>query len=147
MDISIRTATMTDAAAIAALSSQLGYPLSEEAAAHHLTMLTDREGEVVYVAILGTLVVGWLQLSFMMRLESGPFFEITGLVVDEQYRSCGIGKQLLNQVKEYCTQNGDHAIRVRSNVKRAAAHRFYLNNGFAEKKEQKVFELKAGPAT
>lgn len=103
-------------------------------------MLSGSTHEMIYVAEEGNEITGWIQVSFFTRLESGSFFEIVGLVVDERYRSRGIGKQLITQAKVWCREKGNYRLRVRCNIKRADAHRFYINAGFREVKEQKVFE-------
>jgi GNAT superfamily N-acetyltransferase len=74
-------------------------------------------------------------------LESNPFVEVGGLVVDENYRSKGIGKKLVEQIKQWCVEKHISTLRVRSQVKRKEAHQFYLANGFTEIKEQKVFQI------
>ena len=141
MNISVRAAAIEDAHALAELSHQLGYPeLSEAASAKNIRIISESDTDIVYVALDGDKVIGWIQLSFFVRMESGQFFEICGLVVDEQYRGKGIGKMLIEKGKEWCRQKGNYRLRVRSNVKRLDTHQFYLKAGFRELKEQKVFE-------
>ena len=47
---------------------------------------------------------------------------------------------MLALVTDFGKENGFERLVVRSNVMRNRAHGFYLKNGFAEKKQQKVFE-------
>ena len=76
-----------------------------------------------------------------MSLESGSFYEILGMVVDEAYQNLGIGKRLVQEAIRWSRNQGALSLRVRSNVKRKQAHIFYMRQGFAEMKEQKVFSL------
>ena len=84
MNISVRTVTPADAAAVANLSAQLGYPLSVDATTDYIKMIAGRENELICLAENDTDITGWIQISLLLRLESGPFFEIVGLVVDEK---------------------------------------------------------------
>jgi len=64
--------------------------------------------------------------------------------VDEIYGAFegkGVGKQLIAVAKKWCEEHSCQTLRVRSNVVRQDAHRFYLSAGFKEMKEQKVFGL------
>jgi GNAT superfamily N-acetyltransferase len=63
------------------------------------------------------------------------------LVVDGNYRGKGVGRALINKVKEWSANKGIVKLRVRCNVKRTETHKFYKNLGFKETKEQKIFEL------
>jgi GNAT superfamily N-acetyltransferase len=76
-----------------------------------------------------------------VRVESSPFFEISGFVVDECYRRQSIGKQLVEKVISWCKGKGINKLRVRCNVTRIRSHEFYLKQGFKETKVSKIFEV------
>jgi GNAT superfamily N-acetyltransferase len=59
-----------------------------------------------------------------------PVVEIAALVVDETCRSQGIGSALVKRSEEWASSKGYKTMRVRSNIKREAAHRFYQREGF-----------------
>jgi len=84
--------------------------------------------------------VGWIHVLKAIRIESKPFIEIGGLVIDKNYRKQGIGKLLVNKARVWTKENHIDKLRVRCNRKRADAHQFYQAIGFIESKEQKVFE-------
>ncbi len=142
MEISTREAQWTDAAALSRLSQQLGYPITEAAIKQNLIAILQNGNERVLVAVHAKEVIGWIYVFKKITLESGSFCEIGGLVVDEQSRNKGIGRKLLEDAIQWAREKGDHSLRVRSNVKRKDAHRFYLQQGFTEIKEQKIFEIK-----
>ncbi len=48
--------------------------------------------------------IGWIQISYIVKLELGPIREIIGLVVNEQFCRKGIGKPLVNSAREWCIQ-------------------------------------------
>lgn len=141
MDISIRPAGDEDAAAISRLSYQLGYAVDEPATLENLKAVNKNENEVVYVALDHKEVIGWIHVFDTVRLESGSFCEIGGLVVDDRYRGKGIGRMLIDHVKSWCVNRKVSRLRLRSNVIRDRAHTFYRNLGFIETKQQKVFEI------
>ena len=96
-DVAIRPATAVDAAAIAALSTQLGYPATEEAI-----------------------------LARFDALEAS--------------RGRKIGATLVAAAEAWARERGHGRMRVRSNVLRQPAHRFYERLGYAVTKRQAVFD-------
>jgi GNAT superfamily N-acetyltransferase len=141
MKLLLREAITADAEDIARLSNQLGYPIPADATLLNLKTISENKNELVSVAVHEEKIVGWIHVFQTLRLESGPFCEIGGLVVDDQYRRMGIGKMLVEHIKPWCINKGTPALRVRSNVKRKEAHEFYFQLGFGENKQQKVFEI------
>lgn len=139
MDVYIRDMLPGDAGAINDLSRQLGYPLSIDETKACMKNVMTSDGHIALVATDDKKVIGWIHGFKTIHLVGKPFIEIGGLVVDESYRNRHIGKKLLEKVGEWGLKQ-DINVRVRSNIKRREAHRFYLNNGFTEIKEQKVFE-------
>ena len=90
------------------------------------------------VALRETEVTGWVDVAARRTLDSEPYAEIVGLVVDEQYRGAH-REQLVAAGVEWARERGIAEVRVRSNVVRLRAHRFYERLGFATRKSQKVF--------
>lgn len=141
MELVVRKISIKDADAVQALSKQLGYELSIEATATQIKKIIQSQDNCAFVAVTGETVIGWIHGFKTLRLETKPFIEIGGLVVDANYQQKGIGKRLVDKVKEWCKAQGIHSLRVRSNTKRLEAHQFYLRLGFDEQKEQKVFAM------
>jgi GNAT superfamily N-acetyltransferase len=146
MNLYIREAAVADAAAVTNLSEQLGYRTSTPETANRIEMLAASTDNCVFVAERQGEVIGWIHGFCAIRLESAPFTEIGGLVVDERYRGLGIGKKLIAQVVAWSKQKGILSIRVRCNTKRTPTHAFYRHMGFSETKEQKIFDLKLSAA-
>lgn len=136
----LRPARSSDAAAVAVLATQLGYPSQPEEAERRLQALAERSDHIVLVAETdGGAVVAWCHAGGALPVETGPFAEILGLVVDESRRGQGIGEKLVEAAAEWAIGNGFETIRVRSNVVRERTHRFYERLGFARVKSQVVF--------
>lgn len=136
----IRRATAGDAEAVARLSTQLGYPATNEEIAGRLGDLTPREGHAVFVAEQEGSVVGWIHVQESRLVVEEPRADITGLVVDEMARRDGVGRMLVEASERWAADRGADRIRVRSNVVREDAHAFYPALGFEIAKTSTVFE-------
>jgi GNAT superfamily N-acetyltransferase len=135
----IRAATDADVIAIVELARQLGYVIAPDELRCRLLALP-AEREVVFVAQDDEAVVGWIQMGVAMAIESAPHAEIRGLVVSELRRGKGIGRQLIAAGTDWAKGHGLTVVRVRSNITRSQTHQFYRHLGFADKKQQLVFE-------
>ena len=138
MQIFIREVSENDVVPITRLSNQLGYPLSVADTLQNLRSMKGPD-EIVFAALAGDEIVGWIHAFRTVRLESGTSVEIGGLVVDEDHNRKGIGRALVQKISEWCAAKGIGSLRVRCNTKRADAHEFYRALGFTESKQQKVF--------
>jgi GNAT superfamily N-acetyltransferase len=141
--VTVRYALPRDAARIAELSGQLGYPASAEEIRQRLRMLKPLSRHAVFVAINseGDLI-GWLHVSVTPLLETALRAEVNGLVVDEHQRSLGAGAQLLDAAEKWARARRCQSMSVRSNVVRDRAHGFYLRHGYEHYKTQKAFRKK-----
>ncbi|RYJ42524.1 GNAT family N-acetyltransferase [Flavobacterium beibuense] len=59
-------------------------------------------------------------------------FEIQELFIATDYRDRKVGRFLLQALEDILKQQGHELLEVTSNKRRTEAHRFYINNGFAE---------------
>ena len=89
-------------------------------------------------------MVGWASLELVELLISERHVEISALVVDEERRNRGIGGRILAEAQAWAESRGARLLRVRSNVVRQGAHRFYEAQGFARTKESYTFEKPVG---
>jgi GNAT superfamily N-acetyltransferase len=138
--IYIRHISVKDAVPVTALSLELGYSMTVNEMITNIAAVDKSNCDVAYVAILDEIVVGWIHVFYTIRLESGPFCEIGGLVVSKTVQGKGIGKQLVEKARKWAAERNINKLRVRCNVVRAGAHEFYVKSGFIENKQQKVFE-------
>jgi GNAT superfamily N-acetyltransferase len=84
-------------------------------------------------------IAGWIGVFVSRGLEVNPRGEVSGLIVDERFRSQAVGKYLLARAEEWTRARGCDLIGLRSNVIRDRAHAFYLREGYAYTKTQKAF--------
>lgn len=139
VSIEIRSARPDDAEALASLSGQLGYESSAERIGVRLRAIRSRSDDRVLVAERAAGIVGWIHVFGAARVESEPFAEIGGFVVDAGCRGSGIGAALLAAAERWALERGYEVMRVRSNVARADARRFYEKHRYRVAKEQTVF--------
>jgi PhnO protein len=140
MTNSIRAAKHADAGALASLSWQLGYPADAHDIARRLDELaTNHVGEVLVAEADDGAVVGWAEASLQRHLVHDARAELAGLIVADGARNRGVGTALLHAVEAWARERGLPEVIVRANVIRERAHRFYLREGYAEKKRQAVF--------
>jgi len=137
----IRRARLSDAASVAELSGQLGYPATEKDMAQRLAHLIrhPRSGAVLVAATRNGKIVGWLHVSITPLLEVPLRAEVNGLIVAEGQRSSGCGWKLLQAAERWAKLKGCASMSVRSNVVRGRAHAFYLRSGYEHYKTQKAF--------
>lgn len=146
----IRSATATDADAIASLAGELGYPVTGEVMRERLAVATQDAHQLAVVAVAeGDIPVGWLQAQFSCVLDAGRRVEILGLVVSARVRRSGAGRALVEAAERWAQRLGAETIVVRSRIERTESHRFYPALGYRETKTQKVYlkPLTEGRAT
>jgi GNAT superfamily N-acetyltransferase len=137
--LKIRRARPSDAARLAELSGQLGYPVTSQEIVQRMKRMRPAALYAVFVAESEKLVTGWLHVSVTPLLEVPLRAEVNGLVVDETQRSAGTGAKLLEAAERWAAKKGCKSMSVRSNVLRERAHEFYLRNGYEHYKTQKAF--------
>lgn len=137
----LREISVDDAAQITLLSAQLGYKINAQETAEQIRNVISHPDHCAFVIANQEKILGWIHAFKTFRIESKPFVEIGGLVVDENHREKGIGNKLVEKIKEWSRENNNHTVRVRCNTKRTEAHLFYNKTGFTESKEQKIFQL------
>ncbi|NII85079.1 MULTISPECIES: GNAT family N-acetyltransferase [unclassified Pedobacter] len=141
--VQIREISEKDAESVATLSTQLGYESDVKQTSARIKHINNSNENCAFVALVDGKVVGWIHGFYTLRLESDPFVEIGGLIVDENYRNLKIGKQLIENVNTWAKKHQVKKLKVRCNIKRTESHRFYEQIGFKENKRQLAFEMNA----
>ena len=144
MSIVVREATDGEVDALASLSTQLGYPADAATMRERLRRVQSLRAGCVLVAVDDGSVVGWTHVVERVQLEDAPLAEIAGLIVEGTMRGSGVGAQLLQAAEAWARERGYMRMRVRSNVMRERAHRFYEREGYVGVKRQVVFEKVLG---
>ena len=138
--VKIRRARTSDAARLADLSGQLGYPTTAAEITKRLRELKPASQNALFVAESSEAgVVGWAHVSATHLVEVGTRAELNGLIVAEGQRSLGAGARLLEAAEDWARKHGCPGMSVRSNVIRERAHKFYERQGYEHYKTQKAF--------
>ena len=145
----VRAMRAGDIEPVAALCGQLGYPSTPAEVAARFQALAARPANAVFVAEEdlsgsaatrgGRVIVGWVHVQEVLTLESGPWADLGGLVVNQAAHGHGIGRRLVEAAEQWATERGYPEMRVRSNVVRADAHGFYRHLGYEIVKTQLNF--------
>jgi len=137
----VRVAVPGDAVAVGTLATEFGYPNNHAETADRLRSVLASPGHMVLVAETAQqTIIGWVHVFGAVRVESGPFAELGGLVVAKSWRGRGAGAQLVAAAELWALDNGYHKLRIRSREERTEAHGFFQRLGFVGCKTQRVFE-------
>jgi predicted N-acetyltransferase YhbS len=139
MKLIFRPAEKKDCQGITDLTNELGYPSSFKKVYEILDLVLQHGDHQVFVAEFNDLIVGYIHLVCSYRIGSDPFVEIAALIVRKSARKQGVGKGLLEETQKWTTDKGYRNIRIRSNIIRAEAHKFFSQKGFVKMKTQDVF--------
>ncbi|MEO7003407.1 MAG: GNAT family N-acetyltransferase [Ktedonobacterales bacterium] len=133
--VSLRPAQPEDAAALAELMCQLGYPTTAEQMAKRLVALLAHADYYTVVAEVeervAHRVVGMIGVEISLFYElDGAYGHIVTLVVDETLRGKRIGASLVAEAERWAQAQGGSAMIVSSSLARKDTHRFYEQRGY-----------------
>jgi len=140
--INIREAQINDIRFIALLCDQLGYSTEIEDLSLRLKKISDISHHVIFIAELDHQVVGWIHVYLCPLLISGFQAQLGGLVVHEDFRCRGIGKELLQQAEYWARSRGCLYLSVLSNITRIETHQFYEDLDYQKIKTELVLRKK-----
>lgn len=142
----IRAAVIEDAAAVAALLAELGYPQQAGDVALSLQVALADPRQAVWVADASesiktdapktdatkpTAVVGFAAATTLFYFHLGrPIARLSSLVVSERMRGQQLGAQLLTAAERWADEQGCDQLELTSSTKRERAHGFYRRAGY-----------------
>lgn len=136
----IRAATLDDAAQIARLSAQLGYPADAAVFRERLRRIAAHQTHTVFVDDAGNgRLAGFIALEHRVLIEVEERAEIVALVVDADARRSGAGRRLVAAAEDWTRAQGLTTLFLRSSVARPEAHAFYPALGFELTKTQHAY--------
>jgi GNAT superfamily N-acetyltransferase len=141
----MRLARIDDAAEMARLAGELGYPMSITERARRLGVLLPNDLHYVAVAAKDDHLLGWVHVEHRFSLEGGDRAEVMGLVVDSSARRHGLGRELVDVAENWARTRGLAAVTVRSNAARELSHPFYEALGYSREKTQHVYRKVVTP--
>jgi ribosomal protein S18 acetylase RimI-like enzyme len=129
----IRVAVREDAEKILPLVRQLGYSGLDVSGFEEKIMAYESPGNRILLGEMNGKVIAFIALhTFVLFHSPGNVGRITAFCVDENFRSKGIGQQMMAAAENYFLENGCVRMEVTSNNRRVAAHNFYLKLGYTE---------------
>jgi GNAT superfamily N-acetyltransferase len=132
----IREGSRADAAAIAELLTQLGYPHDPDAARARLEAWEGGERRLVMIAERGGAVAGFVAVAAVPYFERpGRWARIVALAVGRAHRRGGVGRELVAAAEEAAAGWGCVTIEATSSRRRREAHGFYRSLGYADRCE------------
>jgi GNAT superfamily N-acetyltransferase len=133
MTLDVRDARIGDAAAVARLLDELGYPSTATEVEQRLRIWLADAYSRVLLAADGGRVVGSMSVHAIPHLEhNGRWLRIESLVVTAGARGTGAGRRLIGAAEKLARTWDCHAIEVTSSRHREGAHAFYRRLGFAD---------------
>lgn len=129
-----RRATEADLVGLVDLLDQLGYPTDPGALAARLAGWTASAERGLFVAVDAGTPVGLVALTITPRLESdASWAQVVALVVDQQHRGDGVGRDLLEHAEQHARRCGCNTVVINSSRTRDNAHSFYRGLGYRDR--------------
>jgi GNAT superfamily N-acetyltransferase len=131
VQVTVRDAAPSDAAIVATLLTELGYPASTEFAAERIGYFRSDSLSRVQLAEVNGEVVGLVCTHVVPRLDSEMFScRIVDIVVAQAHRRSGIGATLVGAAEIEARRHRCQRLDLSSGDWRADAHAFYDKLGF-----------------
>ncbi|RNF84382.1 GNAT family N-acetyltransferase [Montanilutibacter psychrotolerans] len=129
----IRAAATGDASDVAELLGLLGYPCTRDEAAERIAIVLGDPRQHLMLAEVDGMACGRVAMDLRYSLTRGAdLARITALVVAPDSNRRGIGRRLLREVEAIARNARIARIEVTSNQRRADAHAFYRDCGYAD---------------
>jgi len=145
--LTIRDATQADAASIALLMSELGYPTAESDMRERLAAIEADGNHRTLVAQVAGAVVGVAGVGLARYYErTGTYGRLLVLAVREGHRRTGLGRALVKSAEAWAASRGARAMLVNTAHHRESAHLFYAGIGYASTGLRFVKELEPDAA-
>lgn len=130
MHVTVRDARADDAARLAGLLTEEGYPAGTSDLETRLERFA-APGSHVVVAEAGGEVVGVIAFHIVPRFEyTGIFMRILALVVDAGVRERGIGRQLIGEAERIARAEGAAFFEITAGHHRPEARQLYESLGY-----------------
>jgi len=142
VDLAIRGAETGDAAALADLMTQLGYPTRASEMEMRMEAICADKNYATLVAVNDGIVCGMIGTFTSYSYEhNSPSGRILALVVSEKMRGRGVGRALIAAAENHLAQKNIRRIAVNTRFERKEAHEFYEKVGYTRNGYRFVKEL------
>jgi GNAT superfamily N-acetyltransferase len=129
--VSIRDAQRRDAAPVAALLGDLGYPAGEEQAVERIERIAADPWTWLIVAEVDGEIAGLAGLHVQNLVERDDVgAEVAALVVSPRFRRRGVGQTLMEALEDEARARGSRYLVLNTAHRRSDAHAFYEALGY-----------------
>ena len=142
IDVSVRRVEAADAAALADLMTQLGYPTRESEMEMRMESVLADKNYATFVAVSGGKVCGMIGTRISYSYEhNNPGGAILALIVSDKVRGRGVGHALIAAAESDFAEKNIRRVAVYTHFRRTDAHEFYEKNGYEKNGFRLVKEL------
>jgi GNAT superfamily N-acetyltransferase len=132
--VAAREAVAADAAAVAGLLTELGYPQSADRVRGRVSWWRPDESNAVFVWDARGDVLGVVAVHVLPLFEvDGQLGRVLTLVVSDRAQGQGIGAALMAAAETFARDRGAVVMEVMSSRHRADAHAFYRRLGYVDR--------------
>ena len=140
--VSTRRAETADAAALADLMTQLGYPTRTSEMEMRMEGIFADRNYGTFVAVSEGKVCGMIGTRISCSYEhNNPGGAILALVISENMRGRGVGQALIGAAENDFAQRNIRRVAVYSHFRRTDAHEFYEKLGYTKNGFRLIKEL------
>lgn len=133
MSLTIRDAKLSDAPALAALMSELGYETNNAEMHSRLQIILRNASYSTIVADLDNKLCGMIgTLTHASHEHNEPSGKIIALVVSKEQRRSGVGRALLAAAEKDFARRRVIRVTLTTRFERERGHRFYEALGYAK---------------
>lgn len=142
IDLAVRRAEVGDAAALADLMTQLGYPTRTSEMEMRMEGIRADKNYATFVAVSGGKVCGMIGTRTSYSYEhNSPGAAILALVVSDKMRGRGVGRALMMAMEHDLAQKNIRRVAVYTHFRRTDAHEFYEKVGYTKNGFRLIKEL------
>ena len=142
VDVGVRRAETADAAALADLMTQLGYPTRASEMEMRMETISADKNYATFVAVSEGKVCGMIGTVARYSYEhNNQGAKIMALVVSDQMRGRGVGRALIAAAENDLAQRNIRRLAVNTHFRRTEAHEFYEKLGYTKNGFRLVKEL------
>lgn len=142
ISVAVRRAELADAAPLAELMTQLGYPTRTSEMEMRMEAICSDKTYATFVAVTDGKVCGMIGTSTRYSYEhNSAGAVIMALIVAENARGRGVGHALIKAAEEDLAERNIRRVAVYTHFRRTDAHEFYEKVGYVKNGFRLIKEL------
>ncbi len=135
----IRPVTLNDCPKMTILTREIGYPSNSEKVCEILQLVMRNADHEIFIAEIDDNLAGYVHLVQSGSSDTDYILDIAALMVDQNFRSKGIGDALVQQAGKSSSSKNIKHLRIRTNLITRGAYGFFEHRGFVNLQSQDLF--------